>query len=167
MEVDLELLEDIKGFEGLYQINRKGQIWSIKRKIFMKPVLGVDKKSGGKYMRIILQKNKERHSFYLHRLMAIQFILNPLGLLEVDHLDVNSLNNCLNNLRWVDRRTNNNNRRLKSATGERNIGMRGKRFIVQVHLGKKKVCYKSFKTLEEAVLHRDKFLCDNNLNCLN
>jgi hypothetical protein len=165
MEVDLELLEDIKGFEGLYQINRKGQIWSIRKKIFMKTTIGLNK-NGMRYTRIGLRKNDKTSCLYLHRLMAIQFIPNPLDLPEVDHTDRDSLNNSLNNLRWVDRRANMNNRKLKSKTGETNIYLHRTRFAVRVFTNCKIVCYKSFKTLEEAVLHRDKFVRDNNLNCL-
>ena len=163
--IDLDLLEDVKGFEGLglYQINRKGQVWSVKRQIFMKPQLMINR-NGGKYFKIELHKDKARRMFYLHRLIALQFIPNPLELPEVDHIDIDSLNNCLDNLRWASKRTNMNNRNVKPKSGEKNIYARGKSYRVEIRENKKRIYFKCFKTLEEAIERRDNFLRENNLN---
>jgi hypothetical protein len=48
--------------------------------------------------------------YQLHRIIALQFIPNPDNLTEVDHLDRVRLNNNIDNLRWVSRRTNNFNK---------------------------------------------------------
>ncbi len=163
MEINLELAEDVKGFEGLYQINRKGQVWSVKSKKFMKPTLQINR-NGTKYFRIELRKDKARCMFYLHRLLGLQFIPNPLGLPQIDHIDIDGLNNCLDNLRWVSVRTNINNRTLKSKSGEKNIRACGKSYIVEIKENKKKIFCKCFKTLEEAIEGRDTFLRENNLS---
>lgn len=163
MEIDLDLLEDIKGFEKLYQINRNGQVWSLKRQIFLKPRLQINK-NGGKYFIIELYKDKAKCKFYLHRLIALQFIPNPLGLPQIDHKDIDGLNNCLDNLRWASRRTNMNNRTLKSKLGEKNIYVFRKRYRVDIMENYKKVYCKCFKTLEEAVERRDTYLRENNLD---
>ena len=42
----------------------------------------------------------------LHRLLAIAWIPNPMGLPLVDHIDRDKFNNHLSNLRWVTRRLN-------------------------------------------------------------
>ena len=167
--IDLDLLEDVKGFEGLYQINRKGQVWSVKKQIFLKPYLTITIKGQGnvkeaKYYSVGLQKEKKHIRYYIHRLLALQFIPNPLGLPQVDHIDINCLNNCLDNLRWVDRRTNMNNRNVKSKSGERYIYIRGNCFQFDIQSNKKRLNRKSFKTLEEAKTYRDTFLRENNLN---
>ena len=47
---------------------------------------------------------------YVHRLIAETFIDNPHNYTEVDHLDRNKLNNCVDNLRWCDVKTNRQNR---------------------------------------------------------
>ena len=91
---------DIIGFEGLYQINRNGDIRSLKRNKLMK--FNID----NGYYRICLTKDKIEKKYNLHRLLAIQFIPNPDNLPEIDHIDRNSLNNNLVNLRWCDRTTN-------------------------------------------------------------
>jgi hypothetical protein len=46
----------------------------------------------------------------LHRLVAETFIDNPLNLTEIDHIDRNKENNCVNNLKWTTRSENNRNR---------------------------------------------------------
>ena len=171
MEVELDLLEDIKRFEGLYQINRKGQVWSVKRQIFMKLYLKTTKKGQGnvkdaKYYTLTLMKDKVRFCFYLHRLLALQFLPNPNELCDVDHIDIDSLNNSLDNLRWASQRTNMNNRRWKSKTGENNITFYGIKnyYRVQIKENKKRVYDKCFKTLEEAKTYRDNYFRENNLD---
>jgi len=42
----------------------------------------------------------------VHQLVALAFIDNPLGYIEVHHIDICESNNHVNNLAWCDRRTN-------------------------------------------------------------
>ena len=44
--------------------------------------------------------------YYVHRLVAETFIENPENLSEVDHIDRNKENNCVDNLRWCSRINN-------------------------------------------------------------
>lgn len=41
-----------------------------------------------------------------HRLVAIAFIENPLGKVEVNHIDCNKLNNDVSNLEWCSKAEN-------------------------------------------------------------
>ena len=43
---------------------------------------------------------------YVHRMVAEVLVDNPHGYTEVDHIDRDKLNNCVDNLRWCDRNTN-------------------------------------------------------------
>jgi len=101
--------EDLKDFEGLYQIDRNGKIWSNYYGKIMSPT------NEKEYLRISLSKNRERKSYRIHRLLAIQYIPNPDNLPEIDHIDRNTLNNDLSNLRWCDRTTNANNKNCNIA----------------------------------------------------
>ena len=96
---------DLKDYEGLYQINKNGEIKSKRKNIIMKPTIN-DKG----YLNISLRKDKQKKQYYIHRLLAIQFIDNPNEYKIVDHIDNNKLNNDLENLRWISHSGNCRNR---------------------------------------------------------
>ena len=100
-------METIKGFDD-YEIDREGNVWSKKRKKFMKPHL-----INTGYLRFELWEKGKRIRIYLHRLLALQFIDNPDNLACVDHIDRNRQNNSLDNLRWSTHSQNNRNKDCK------------------------------------------------------
>jgi len=87
---------DIIGFEGVYKINRLGVVsnrgCNIK-KAYIKPAGYAEHKLWG--------KDKKWHSKLLHRLLAEAFIPNLDNKPTVDHIDRNTSNNDLSNLRWA------------------------------------------------------------------
>jgi len=101
----MEDFEFIKGYENLYKINRQGQIYSCHYKKIMTQLT---KKDG--YLYVDLRINGERHKGSIHRLLALQYIENPENKQEVDHIDRNKTNNSIENLRWVTRLENRQNR---------------------------------------------------------
>lgn len=58
------------------------------------------------YACINLRHNGNRKYGLVHRLVAESFIPNPNGLPEINHIDCNKLNNCVENLEWCDRAAN-------------------------------------------------------------
>ena len=153
-------LVDITGYEGLYKINKEGQVWGVKRQKFLKPCID---RCG--YYRVKLFNNGKSIYFAVHRLLCLQFLPNPNNLPVVDHIDRNRSNNNLDNLRWVSIRGNNHNKTYQNKTGHKNIYPHYPGFLVCIHL-EKKTNQKYFKTIEESISYRDNFYRENNLHFL-
>ena len=96
-------MKDIKNYEGIYGITSCGKVWSYRRKKFLKP-----KDNGNGYLQVILYKDKEKKSCYVHRLVAEAYIPNNENLPQINHKDENKTNNCLQNLEWCDAKYNYN-----------------------------------------------------------
>lgn len=115
-----EIIKDIKGFEGRYTISNLGIVRSIigGKNIILKPSIT---KFG--YARINLRKENERkvYSYFVHRLVAGNFLANPNKLPEVNHIDSNRLNNNVNNLEWISREDNVRHSFLFGAKSNRGI----------------------------------------------
>ena len=90
----------IKGFEN-YFIDENGNIYDRNKKIMKSK--WVDNTG---YYQIVLRKDNKRHHIRIHRLVALQFLPNPDNLPQVNHKDGNKLNNNVDNLEWVDNKTN-------------------------------------------------------------
>ena len=157
---------DIIGYEGLYKIYEDGRVWSYKYNKFIKPFM-----NNTNYLRISLTKDKERYKFYIHRLLAINFIPNPLNRPQVDHIDRNRQNNDLSNLRWVTQAENQANTgvRINNILREKNIypakvlyPNKGGYVVRIVRNGINKTKY--FKELEDAIDYRNSVLMYYEIN---
>ena len=120
-----EIWEDIKGYEGLYQISNLGRIKSYDRYtnsslknndvICRKGKILKQSDDGSGYLQIVLNKNGERKSFKVHRLVAETFIDKSnfkymsnenikeidINKLEINHInEFDKKNNCVDNLEW-------------------------------------------------------------------
>lgn len=91
------VIKDIKGYEGYYDINSNGEIYSLHNgKIKM---VSQSMMTSG-YKMVTLCVNYKKKALSVHRLMAIHFIDNPNNWPQVNHKDGNKLNNALSNLEW-------------------------------------------------------------------
>lgn len=96
--------KDIPGFEGKYAVTTDGQVWSYRRKKFLAPG-----RNGKGYLFVVLSVDNVQKICKVHRLVLEAF--NPvegMDQLQVNHLDENKENNCLENLCWVTCKENNN-----------------------------------------------------------
>ena len=60
-------------------------------------------------MSVILCKNSNDHKrISIHRMVALAFIENPNSFEEINHIDENPQNNCVENLEWCTRLYNMN-----------------------------------------------------------
>lgn len=101
-----ELWKPVINYENDYEVSSTGFVRNVKTD----KLLGnnrINKGRGSKfgYVRV----NLKGRNFYLHKLVAEAFIPNPLNKKYVDHLDGNSLNNKVSNLKWVTAKENNQN----------------------------------------------------------
>ena len=103
-------MESLKDFEGLYEIDINGNIYSNTYNKIMKPMVNETC-----YLCYNLYKNGKHLKRGQHRLIAIQFIENPENKEEVDHINRIPTDNRINNLRWVTREENRANRETKGC----------------------------------------------------
>lgn len=113
----MEIWKDVEEYEGLYQVSNMGRVKSCKRVImrnngkpqtinekYLKPSYD---KCG--YMVVNLWKNNKFKQKKLHQIIAQAFIPNPENKPYIDHINCNTSDNRLENLRWVTHKENMNN----------------------------------------------------------
>ncbi len=102
MNEEKEEFRDIKGFEGLYKISNKGNVYSVVNDKLMTISI-----SANTYYKVTLFKDGKRYNENIHRLVAEAFIPNPNNYLIINHKDENRLNNNVENLEWCTYKYNN------------------------------------------------------------
>ena len=109
-----ETWKDVVGFEGLYKVSDKGNVYSVARKDSIGRKQGgrmLKPKYGGKgYPQVGLHKNGITKTKSVHLLVAEAFIPNPENSPQVNHIDGIKDNNELSNLEWGARGHNLNYR---------------------------------------------------------
>jgi len=125
-----EKWENIQGYEGLYQVSNLGRIKSLDRatlykNAFLHKYKGIILKSilhSNKRMSVNLCKNGKIKQSQVSRLVATNFIPNPLNKPCVNHIDNNPSNNNVNNLEWTTAKENvaHTVKQKRHAYGERN-----------------------------------------------
>lgn len=109
-----EIWAEIEGTDKRYYVSNQGRIWSRKRGI-------VGHKNGLGYYTISIDGKQ----YFVHRLVGKAFVPNPNNYPEIDHIDTDKANNVWTNLRWTDRKGNQNNpvtiEKFK-ANGSNNFG---------------------------------------------
>lgn len=105
--IKVELLEGeewkpIVGFEDLYAVSNKGRVASLQ--YHGKPsfsIMSLINMRGYPAVKIRNSKTGFAKTLKVHRFVAEAFIPNPDNKPQVDHIDTNPMNNCVENLRWA------------------------------------------------------------------
>tara|TARA_R110000824_G_scaffold325485_1_gene512394 strand:- start:125 stop:628 length:504 start_codon:yes stop_codon:yes gene_type:complete len=155
----MKTIMEIEGFPR-YLIYPDSRIWSKKGKgKFLKHNV-----NPGGYHRVGPWRDGKQKMFLVHRLVAQTFIPNPDNKPEVDHINNNTHDNRLENLRWVTSLENSENKgKNKSNTsGHKNIRYHKEsarwEFIKVIN---KKSYSKRFGTKIEALCYKFCFLLLN------
>lgn len=109
----MEIWKPVYGYDGLYIVSNTGRIKSVARIVWRSRngMLPVKERELSQYidrygyMCVSLQKNKQRTTHTVHRIVLESFDYNPDGL-QVNHKDGNKFNNNLSNLEWVTPKEN-------------------------------------------------------------
>lgn len=148
----------INGWEGIYSVNKMGEVCSIPRVILKRD--GTKQSIKGRMMKRYLNSSGylvvrlsndsigRRKVALVHRLVAEAFIPNPKKKPEVNHIDGDKTNPAITNLEWV---TPKENRKHAWDTGLRNRGH------LPIHIGSQKHNSK----LNEQIVYKARKLRDD------
>jgi hypothetical protein len=149
---------DIEGFPN-YKIFPDGRVWSKPRRGTPERMLKACDNGRG-YLLIRLNNSEgKRFTKYPHRLVAEHYIPNPENKREVDHINRDSHDNRVENLRWATPLENSQNQGMyiTNTSGHKNISMDqgGYWRYRKEYDGKQHRKY--FKTLEDAIAYKEAF----------
>lgn len=123
----------------------EGNVWSVKNNDFISKYIKTDPKARNKTRQSEVVKIKSKN-YYIHRLIAFHFITNPNMYEHVDHINGNSIDNRIENLRWIDNGSNRHNSRYNKGVTQRPNG----RWVSQIQKDGKKMNLGTYDTCEEA-----------------
>jgi len=140
-----------------YQVSNLGNVRNMRSGLVLKPRRQLMKSGYIRYEVNLALNGGKQKNYKIHRLVAQAFIPNPENRTEIDHIDRNTANNFVSNLRWSTRSEQALNIRTRNDNqlGEKNIHYRrgvAKPYFVS---GVKFEGSHFFATLEEAVAYRD------------
>lgn len=105
----MEVFQDIKGYEGYYQISNFGRVYSTPKDGKPAKFLKLQKvpSTTTVYLRVSLSKDGKVRRFSVHRLVALHFLPAPSAAqIMINHLDCNGSNNHYTNLQWCTQKEN-------------------------------------------------------------
>ena len=102
-----EVWRSIDGFLN-YQVSNTGKVRNANNGKFLKPRM----RRG--YLAVDIRADTKKTTYTIHRLVATTFIVNPDHKMQVDHIDNDKNNNCVNNLRWASCQDNQRNKQKRT-----------------------------------------------------
>jgi len=157
IKLDGEEWKTIPGWENLYYVSTFGRLVRAKSKTWPNSLMTPYKMCRRKkvYLGIKLQHNGFRGHYSVHRLVALTFIPNPHNYPCIDHIDCDSTNNHVSNLRWCTVHMNNMNPISRKRESESHLGRPNtaqNRSVVQLKDGKLIKIYRTMTDPEKEAL---------------
>lgn len=87
--------KDVKGYEGIYRVNNKGQVQNVLKGNYLKQF-----ETSGGYLHVYLYKDHKRKIYKAHRVVCEAFNDNPHKYPQVNHINMNKQDNRPENLEW-------------------------------------------------------------------
>ena len=146
---------EIQGYP-LYMIYPDGTVFTRIRRKFLKQ--GVNQ---GGYHRVCLCRDGKPKGFCVHRLVGEAFIPNPDNKPELDHINQDKSDNRIENLRWVTKSENCQNKgtNITNTSGHKNISYQKRQNIWKFKKTiNKKIYHKFFRTKIEALCYKFCFI---------
>ena len=98
-DFDLSLFYDIPNYEGIYKINKNGDVLSLPSiTTYSWQIKSIEINKG--YERVTLWKNGKGKHFFIHQLLAKVFIPNPENKPHINHINGIKNDNRLENIEW-------------------------------------------------------------------
>jgi hypothetical protein len=148
MSVEYEIFLEIDGFPD-YHISDLGRVWSNRYSRYLKG--GLDRNG---YLAVNIFNNNKGKWKKIHRLVALNFLKNPQNKPHVDHINGNTGDNRLENLRFATKIENLQNRKIGSnnTSGVKGVYYDKKRntWKAQINIDGIRVYLGRFNTIEEA-----------------
>lgn len=147
-----EVWKPVVGYNGLYEVSSLGRIKSLPKKgVPTEKILKPNIPGGKLYYAIGLTDNGVKKTFSVHRLVLSAFVGESD--LHVNHKNLDSFDNHLENLEYVTRRENTNHSygfRTTGLTGVSKKHYKNGKYISMISINGKKEYLGQFDTPEEA-----------------
>lgn len=95
----IEIWKPIKDYEN-YEVSNLGKVKSLNYNRTGEEKILKPRKDKDGYLYVGLYKSGKRKFFKIHRLVATAYIFNPDDKPQINHIDCNRQNNCVENLEW-------------------------------------------------------------------
>lgn len=148
-----EVWKDVSGYEGIFMVSSLGRVKSLSRDVYKKngmkmrikeKILKQQETNDG-YLRIRLVMDSKGKNFLVHRLVAESFLDKEEHHTDVNHIDENKKNNCVENLEWKTHKENCDH----SSWYYKNMSNANKRNVFALDIDGKKTTFSSIKDMAE------------------